>query len=159
MATVPPRKPTRKEKIAQGLPKLPGNRKARRAEEMRLQRQSEARAVLRDYASSPRKMRLVADLIRGRRVGDALAVLQITNKSAASPLHKLIRSALDNWTQKFAENGGAEDLVVQEIFVDGGRVLKRLRPAPQGRAYRVRKRSHHVTVYLDLPPNFEGETN
>jgi large subunit ribosomal protein L22 len=157
MHTPPPPKPTRREKIAQGLPKAPGNRKARRAETLRLERQDEVRAELRNYPSSPRKMRLVADLVRGRSVGDALAVLQITNKYAAQPLEKLIRSAIDVFNQKFEEErSSAQDLVISEIFVDGGRQLKRLRPAPQGRAYRVRKRSHHVTVYLAYPPTFDS---
>ena len=108
----------------------------------------EAIAKLNNYPTSPRKMRLLADLIRGMEVEKALAVLQHNPKHPAVPLRKLVISAISNWKQK---NEGADEngLVVKTIFVDGARFIKRMRPAPQGRGYRVRKRSNHVTVIVD----------
>jgi large subunit ribosomal protein L22 len=110
----------------------------------------EATAKLNNYPTSPRKMRLLADLIRGMEVEKALGVLQFSPKHPAVPMYKLLKSAINNWEQK---NSGAkvEDakLVVKTIFVDGGRVIKRMRPAPQGRGYKIRKRSNHVTLIVD----------
>ena len=108
----------------------------------------EAVAKLNNYPTSPRKMRLLADLIRGMKVEKALAVLEHNTKHPAVPLRKLVLSAINNWKQK---NEGMDEsaLVVKTIFVDGARVIKRMRPAPQGRGYRVRKRSNHVTVIVD----------
>lgn len=108
----------------------------------------EATAKLRNYPTSPRKMRLMADLIRGMEVEKALATLEHHPKHPSVPLRKLVLNAINNWKQK---NEGADEsgLVVKTIFVDGARVLKRMRPAPQGRGYRVRKRSNHVTVIVD----------
>ena len=110
----------------------------------------EAVAKLNNYPTSPRKMRLLADLIRGMEVEKALGVLQFNPKHPATPLYKLLKSAINNWEQK---NSGekVEDagLIVKTIMVDGGRVIKRMRPAPQGRGYRVRKRSNHVTLIVD----------
>ncbi len=108
----------------------------------------EAIAKLNNYPTSPRKMRLLADLIRGMKVEKALAILEHNPKHPAVPLRKLVVSAISNWKQK---NEGADEsgLVVKTIFVDGARVIKRMRPAPQGRGYRVRKRSNHVTVIVD----------
>ncbi|MDF7821984.1 50S ribosomal protein L22 [Runella sp. MFBS21] len=110
----------------------------------------EARAILRNVPTSPRKMRLVADMIRGQKVSRALAILQYQPQAAAPVLKKVLMSAVANWQQL---NEGAKledaDLVVKTIFVDGGAMLKRLRPAPQGRAYRVRKRSNHITIVVD----------
>jgi large subunit ribosomal protein L22 len=108
----------------------------------------EAVAKLRNYPTSPRKMRLLADLIRGQRVEKALAELEHNSKHPAVPLRKLVLSAIDNWKQK-NDGGDESQLVVKTIFVDGARTLKRMRPAPQGRGYRVRKRSNHVTVIVD----------
>ena len=108
----------------------------------------EAVAKLRNYPTSPRKMRLLADLIRGQRVEKALAELEHNAKHPAVPLRKLVLSAINNWKQK-NEGGDETELVVKTIFVDGARTLKRMRPAPQGRGYRVRKRSNHVTVIVD----------
>ncbi len=108
----------------------------------------EAVAKLRNYPTSPRKMRLLADLIRGLNVEKALAELEHNTKHPAVPLRKLVLSAINNWKQK--NDGGDEaGLVVKTIMVDGARVLKRMKPAPQGRGYRVRKRSNHVTVVVD----------
>lgn len=108
----------------------------------------EAVAKLKNYPTSPRKMRLLADLVRGMRVEKALAVLEHNPKHPAVPLRKLVLSAISNWKQK-NEGGDEGQLVIKTIFVDGARTLKRMRPAPQGRGYRVRKRSNHVTVIVD----------
>jgi len=110
----------------------------------------EAVAKLKNYPTSPRKMRLLADLIRGKKVDRAIAILEHSTKHPAVPLRKLVLSAINNWKQK-NESGDETGLVVKTIFVDGGRTLKRMRPAPQGRGYRVRKRSNHVTVIVDYP--------
>jgi large subunit ribosomal protein L22 len=108
----------------------------------------EAVAKLRNYPTSPRKMRLLADLIRGMHVEKALAVLEHNPKHPAVPMRKLVLSAISNWKQK-NEGGDEGQLFVKTVFVDGARTLKRMRPAPQGRGYRVRKRSNHVTVIVD----------
>lgn len=108
----------------------------------------EAVAKLKNYPTSPRKMRLLADLIRGEKVEKVLAVLEHSPKHPAVPLRKLVLSAINNWKQK-NENGDESELIVKTIFVDGARTLKRMRPAPQGRGYRVRKRSNHVTLIVD----------
>ncbi len=111
----------------------------------------EAIAKLKNYPTSPRKMRLLADLIRGLNVEKALAELEHNTKHPAVPLRKLVLSAINNWKQ-MNEGGDEAGLVVKTIMVDGARVLKRMRPAPQGRGYRVRKRSNHVTVVVDTKP-------
>jgi large subunit ribosomal protein L22 len=111
----------------------------------------EAVAKLRNYPTSPRKMRLLADLIRGMQVEKALAVLEHNPKHPAVPMRKLVLSAISNWKQK-NEGGDEGSLYVKIIHVDGARTLKRMRPAPQGRGYRVRKRSNHVTVIVDAKP-------
>ena len=108
----------------------------------------EAIAKLKNYPTSPRKMRLLADLIRGQKVEKVLAILEHNPKHPAVPLRKLVLSAISNWKQK-NEGGDESELVVKTIFVDGARTLKRMRPAPQGRGYRVRKRSNHVTLIVD----------
>jgi len=109
----------------------------------------EAVAKLRNYPTSPRKMRLLADLIRGKKVEKVLAELEHSPKHPAVPLRKLVLSAINNWKQKNG-SGDESQLVIKTIFVDGARTLKRMRPAPQGRGYRVRKRSNHVTVIVDV---------
>ena len=110
----------------------------------------EAVARLRNYPTSPRKMRLLADLIRGNDVEKALNTLKFSTKHPSVPLEKLLLSAIANWKVK---NEGVDvadaNLYVKTIFVDGGRVIKRMNPAPQGRAYRIRKRSNHITVIVD----------
>ena len=108
----------------------------------------EAIAKLNNEPTSPRKMSLLVDLVRGMKVEHALAVLEHNPKHSAVPLRKLILSAISNWK---AKNEGADEntLIVKTIMVDGARVIKRMRPAPQGRGYRVRKRSNHVTVIVD----------
>jgi large subunit ribosomal protein L22 len=114
----------------------------------------EAVARLNNYPTSPRKMRLLADLIRGLEVEKALGILQFNPKHPAVPMYKLLKSAINNWEQKNSDEK-VEDagLIVKTIMVDGGRVIKRMRPAPQGRGYRVRKRSNHVTIIVDSKHN------
>lgn len=109
----------------------------------------EAVAKLKNVPTSPRKMRLVADLIRGEKVNRALNILKYEPKQGAARLEKLLLSAISNWQNKNEDvNLEDADLFVKEIYVDSGRILKRLRPAPQGRAHRIRKRSNHVTMVL-----------
>jgi large subunit ribosomal protein L22 len=109
----------------------------------------EYKSTLRYLRGSAQKVRLVADLIRGRNVQDAVNVLQVTNKHAARPMEKALRSALAN-AENREEGVDVDRLFVQEIFVDGGPSMKRLRPAPQGRAFRVLKRQSHITIKLGL---------
>ncbi len=125
-----------------------GSRKSNMANNIREERKTQYMASLRNCPTSPRKMRLVADLVRGMDVTKASAVLQFTKKHAARDLEKLLRSAISNFEQKSGERWEDADLFIKEISVDGGRVLKRIQPAPQGRAFRVRKRSNHVTLVL-----------
>ena len=127
-----------------------GSRKKNSAEARKAAKREKAVAYLRNVPTSPRKMRLVADMIRGVEVQKALFMLQHTGKEAAGRMEKLLRSALANWQAK-NEGGNMEDsnLVVKEVFVDGGRQLKRIQPSPQGRAHRIRKRSNHVTLVVD----------
>ncbi len=116
-------------------------------------KQGPATAYLKDVPSSPRKMRLVADMIRGERVSKALNMLKFEAKHPAAKMEKLLLSAISSWEAKNSDVKLEEaDLFVKEVFVDGGRILKRLRPAPQGRAHRVRKRSNHVTLTVDRMP-------
>jgi len=125
-------------------------RKKQMADAIKEDRKKVAFAKLNNCPTSPRKMRLVAGLVRGRNVMDAINILKFTNKDAARRLETLVVSAISNWevknTGKSIED---EDVIIKEIFVDSARMLKRLRPAPQGRAHRIRKRSNHVTVILD----------
>jgi large subunit ribosomal protein L22 len=110
----------------------------------------EAVAKLKNVPTSPRKMRMVADLIRGQRVNKALSVLKYEPKEGAARLEKLLLSAISNWQNKNEDVRLEEaDLYIKSIMVDGGRMLKRYRPAPQGRAHRIRKRSNHVTIVID----------
>lgn len=106
----------------------------------------EAVAKLNNNPTSPRKTRLVVDLIRGKKVDEALRILKFHKKESAPKLEKLLKSAIDNWEKKFELNVSDHELYVTEIFVDGGKMVKRFLPAPQGRAYRLRKRSNHVTL-------------
>jgi large subunit ribosomal protein L22 len=131
-----------------------GQRKRNAAKARKEEMKSVAIASLRNCPTSPRKMRLVADTVRGRDVFDALNILKFSPREASIRLEKLLRSAIANWE---AKNAGArpEDasLIVREIKVDGGRMLKRLQTAPQGRAHRIRKRSNHVTIIVDSVKN------
>lgn len=119
----------------------------------------EAVAKLRNVPMSPRKMRLVVDNIRGKKVVDALGILRYTNKEAAIWLEKLVLSAVSNWEQKSDQVGGADeyDLVIKTAFVDPGTIIYRFLPAPQGRAYRVRKRRNHVTLVVENRIALENE--
>ncbi len=127
-----------------------GARKRNRANELKEAKKTQFFAVLKDCPTSPRKMRLVADMIRGMEVNRALDVLKFSPKEASRKVEKLLMSAVANWQAK-NEGVRLEDsnLYVKTIAVDSGRILKRLRPAPQGRAHRIRKRSNHVTLHVD----------
>jgi large subunit ribosomal protein L22 len=127
-----------------------GARKHNRAEAIKEAKKEKYYAVLRNCPTSPRKMRLMADLVRGVGVKRALDVLKFSPKEASGRMEKLLRSAVSNWQNK-NEGVRMEDanLFIKEVFVDSARVLKRLRPAPQGRAHRIRKRSNHVTIILE----------
>jgi large subunit ribosomal protein L22 len=127
-----------------------GARKRIRAENLKEARKQEYVARLRNVPTSPRKMRLVADMVRGMEVNQALDVLKFSTKEASRRVEKLLLSAIANWKEK-NEDVRLEDanLYIKEIYVDSGRILKRLRPAPQGRAHRIRKRSNHLTIKVD----------
>jgi len=137
-----------------------GEKSRNRAEKRQAIRKRTAFAKLNNVPTSPRKMRLVADLIRGKRVEQALHILKTSPKQPAERLRKLLLSAISNWQ---AKNEGLRledsDVYIQSITVDGGRTLKRIQTAPQGRAHRLRKRSNHVTIVLDSlnKPAFEEQ--
>lgn len=126
-----------------------GKRKRIAAEARKEAQKTISFAKLNDVPTSPRKMRLVADMIRGMEAFRALGVLKYSNKEAAAKLEKLLRSAIANWEAKNERKAESGELYVSLINVDGGAMLKRMRPAPQGRGYRVRKRSNHVTLHVD----------
>ena len=134
-----------------------GVRKRQMAERLKEEKAQLAFAKLNNCPTSPRKMRLVADLVRGEGVEKALAILRFSQKEASRRMEKLLLSALANWQAK-NEDADIEsaDLFVKEIKVDSARMLKRLRPAPQGRAHRIRKRSNHVTLVLGARNNAES---
>ena len=135
-----------------------GVRKKQMAERLKEERSQLVYAKLNDCPTSPRKMRLVADLVRGEDVENALAILRFNTKEASRRLEKLLLSAIANWQAKNEDADIEEaELFVKEIRVDGGRMLKRLRPAPQGRAHRIRKRSNHVTLVLGSRNNAESQ--
>jgi large subunit ribosomal protein L22 len=127
-----------------------GARKRQKANSIKEEKSKKSFAMLRNCPSSPRKMRLLADIIRGVEVEKAIDILKFSPKIASRDIEKLLMSAVANWQAK-NEGTRVEDanLFVKEVFVDSGRVLKRIKPAPQGRAYRVRKRSNHVTLVVD----------
>ena len=132
-----------------------GKRKAIRAEKLKAEKMHKAIAIMRDCPTSPRKMRLVADIIRGVEINKALGILRYSKKEASIRLEKLLKSAIANWeaknpgSSKELDNG---NVYVKTIMVNEGRTLKRIRPCPQGRAGRIRKRSNHITVILDVKP-------
>ena len=135
-----------------------GARKRLAAEKRKEEKKQQYYAVLKNCPTSPRKMRLVADLIRGMEVNHALDVLKYSSKEASRRVEKLLLSAIANWQAKNeGERLEESELFVKEIMVDSGRILKRLRPAPQGRAHRIRKRSNHVTIYVDRKENVVEE--
>lgn len=110
-------------------------------------------ATLQNVPTSPRKMRLVVDMIRGMEVSRALGVLKFSNKEAAARVEKLLRSAVANWEQKNERKADSGELFITSISVDSATMLKRMRPAPQGRGYRIRKRSNHVSLFVDTRNN------
>jgi large subunit ribosomal protein L22 len=126
-----------------------GARKRISAEERKEAQKTMYFAKLRNVPTSPRKMRLVADMIRGMEAFRALGVLKFSNKEASARVEKLLRSAISNWEQKNERKAESGELYVTSISVDSATMLKRMRPAPQGRGYRVRKRSNHVTLFVD----------
>ncbi len=126
-----------------------GSRKKISAEARKEALKSVSFAKLRNVPSSPRKMRLVVDMIRGMEVFRALGVLKYSNKEAAAKVEKLLRSAIANWEQKNEKKAESGELYVTSVNVDCATMLKRMRPAPQGRGYRIRKRSNHVTLFVD----------
>ncbi|GAA0873518.1 50S ribosomal protein L22 [Gangjinia marincola] len=134
-----------------------GVRKRERAEQIKEAKKQVAFAKLNNCPTSPRKMRLVADLIRGEQVERALNILKFNSKESSRKLEKLLVSAIANWQAK-NEDASVEEagLFVQEIRVDSASMLKRLRPAPQGRAHRIRKRSNHVTLVLGSTNNTQA---
>ncbi len=134
-----------------------GVRKREMAERLKAEKADLAFARLNNCPTSPRKMRLVADQVRGTEVEKALAILRFSPKEAARRIEKLLLSAIANWQAKNEDADIEEaDLFIKEITVDSGRMLKRLRPAPQGRAHRIRKRSNHVTLVLGSNNNTEN---
>ena len=136
-----------------------GVRKREMADRIKAEKKQTAFAKLNNCPTSPRKMRLVADLVRGEKVDKALQILRFSPKEASKRLEKLLLSAIANWQAKNEDADIEEaDLFIKEIRVDGGTMLKRLRPAPQGRAHRIRKRSNHVTLVLGAHNNVTTET-
>ena len=127
-----------------------GARKRNTAEAIAESRKTESIAKLNNCPTSPRKMRLVADMIRGVEVNKALQILKYNPKEASIRLEKLLLSAINNWEQKNEDKSlDSANLIVRDIYVDSARMLKRIQPAPQGRAHRIRKRSNHVTLIVD----------
>ena len=124
-------------------------RKRISAEKRKEARKEVSLAILRNVPTSPRKMRYVVDMVRGMEVFKALGVLKFSNKEAASRVEKLLLSAISNWEQKNERKAETGELYIKTISVDGGSMLKRLRPAPQGRGHIIRKRSNHVTLVVD----------
>ncbi len=136
-----------------------GVRKKEMADRIKAEKKQIAFAKLNNCPTSPRKMRLVADLVRGEQVEKALNILRFNPKEASRRVEKLLLSAIANWQAK-NEDASIEDaeLIVKEIRVDGGSMLKRLRPAPQGRAHRIRKRSNHVTIVVAAKNNTQSNS-
>ena len=133
-----------------------GKRKRLAAEQRKEALKTLSFAKLKGVPSSPRKMRYVVDMVRGMEVNRALGVLRFSKKKAAIDVEKLLRSAITNWETKNDRKAEDGELFVTRIFVDEGVTMKRMRPAPQGRGYRIRKRSNHVTVFVDTKPNEEN---
>lgn len=130
-----------------------GARKKIAAEKRKEALKTQYFAKLQNVPSSPRKMRYVVDMIRGMEVNRALGTLKFSSKAASADVEKLLRSAIANWEQKNERKAEDGELFVTKIYVDGGATLKRKRPAPQGRGYRIRKRSNHVTLFVGTKTN------
>jgi large subunit ribosomal protein L22 len=134
-----------------------GKRKRQSAEKRKESLKTTYFAKLRNVPTSPRKMRLVVDLVRGMEVNRALGVLKYSNKEAAQRVEKLLRSAIANWETKNERKAEDGELFVTEVYVDCGATLKRMRPAPQGRGFRIRKRSNHVTLFVGAKDKNEDQ--
>src|SRR5574344_2199553 len=130
-----------------------GARKHIKAEERKAALKTQYFAKLKDVPSSPRKMRYVVDMIRGMEVNRALCVFKFSKKAASADVEKVLRSAIANWEIKNDRKAEDGELYISKVFVDEGVTLKRMRPAPQGRGYRIRKRSNHVTLFVDAKTN------
>ncbi len=130
-----------------------GARKRIAAENRKAALKTQYFAKLNGVPSSPRKMRYVVDMVRGMEVNRALGTLRFSKKAASQDVEKLLRSAIANWEQKNDRKAEEGELFITKIFVDGGATLKRMRPAPQGRGYRIRKRSNHVTIFVGTKTN------
>ena len=130
-----------------------GARKKIAAEKRKEALKTQYFAKLQNVPSSPRKMRYVVDMIRGMEVNRALGTLRFSSKAASADVEKLLRSAIANWEQKNERKAEDVELFVTKVYVDGGATLKRMRPAPQGRGYRIRKRSNHVTLFVGTKTN------
>lgn len=126
-----------------------GKRKKLAADARKEARKAVSFAKLKNVPSSPRKMRYVVDLVRGMEVNRALGTLKFCVKAASEDVEKVLRSAIANWEQKNGREAENGELYITKIFVDEGAILKRMRPAPQGRGYRIRKRSNHITLFVD----------
>lgn len=134
-----------------------GSRKRLAAKKIKEAKRSLYFAKVKGVPSSPRKMRYVVDMVRGMEVNRALAILKFSKKAASTDVEKLLRSAIANWEAKNDRKAEDGELYISRIFVDEGVTMKRMRPAPQGRGYRIRKRSNHVTLYVDAKTNDEKE--
>ena len=134
-----------------------GKRKKLVAEKRKEALRTQYFAKLNGVPSSPRKLRYVVDMVRGMEVNRALGVLRFSKKQAAIDVEKLLRSAIANWEAKNDRKAEAGELFITRIFVDEGVTMKRMRPAPQGRGYRIRKRSNHVTLFVDTKTNDENK--
>ena len=132
-----------------------GKRKKLAADARKAALKTQYFAKVKDVPSSPRKMRYVVDLVRGMEVNRALGTLKFCAKAASADVEKLLRSAIANWEQKNERKAEEGELYITKIFVDEGVTLKRMRPAPQGRGYRIRKRSNHVTLFVDTKKDNE----
>ena len=126
-----------------------GKRKRLAADARKEARKAQSFAKLQNVPSSPRKMRYVVDLVRGMEVNRALGTLKFCAKAASADVERLLRSAISNWEQKNDRKAEDGELYISKIFVNEGATLKRMRPAPQGRGYRIRKRSNHITLFVD----------
>jgi len=136
-----------------------GARKYKSAEARKTALKTVSFAKLNNVPSSPRKMRYVIDMVRGMEVNKALGVLKFSSKQASGKIEKLLRSAIANWEQKNERKAEDGELFVSKIFVDCGTTLKRMRPAPQGRGYRIRKRSNHVTLFVETKDTNDDKNN
>ena len=136
-----------------------GARKYKSAEARKTAMKTVSFAKLNNVPSSPRKMRYVIDMVRGMEVNKALGVLKFSSKQASGKIEKLLRSAIANWEQKNERKAEDGELFVSKIFVDCGTTLKRMRPAPQGRGYRIRKRSNHVTLFVETKDTNDDKNN